>query len=52
MNSSYDHTVDAFYFSNSQIEEPHRSVKQISLGLREVYIDVDMNGNILGVEVF
>lgn len=52
MNAEYDGSVDAYYFSNESVPDPHTSVKQISLGLREVYLDVDLNGNILGVEVF
>jgi uncharacterized protein YuzE len=52
MNSEYDPSVDAYYFKNSKVEADHVSVRQISLGLREVYIDVDMNGDIMGVEIF
>lgn len=50
MNSSYDKEVDAFYFEPKQAHG--KSVRSIDLGTRRVILDVDISGNIIGVEVF
>lgn len=50
MNSNYDPEADAFYFSPKSMDG-HKIIKTVPLGLREVRLDVDMDGNIVGVEV-
>lgn len=47
MNSSYDPEADAYYFT---VSPGGTSVRQISLGHREVIADVDIDGKILGIE--
>jgi len=49
MNSSYDAEVDAYYFEDR--DSNGRSVRQVPLGTREVYADIDINGRIIGIEL-
>jgi uncharacterized protein YuzE len=49
LHSSYDGEADAYYF---RAECQYPSVKQIELGTRQVILDVDAYGRIIGVEVF
>lgn len=49
MNSSYDPEADAYYFEDRDSE--HKSVRQVSLGHRDVIADIDMNGHIIGIEI-
>jgi len=48
LTATWDQEVDAYYF-HAQTNFP--SVKQISLGTREVILDIDSYGRIIGVEV-
>lgn len=50
MRSTFDSEADAYYFSAKELA-PGESVKQIDLGTREVILDVDAYGQIIGVEV-
>ena len=48
MNSSYDSEVDAYYFS---APGESVSIQQVFLGQRDVIVDIDINGKIVGVEI-
>lgn len=47
MNASFDEEVNAYYFGG----EPGTVARTIDLGTRQVLLDVDNNGKIIGVEV-
>ena len=48
LSATWDEEVDAYYF---RAECQYPSVKQIDLGNRQVTLDVDSYGRIIGVEV-
>ena len=50
MNSSYDSEADAYYFEDRDASGKI-SVKQVYLGNREIFADIDMDGHIIGIEV-
>lgn len=49
LNAAFDPDADAYYFNNGS---RHPSVKQIGLGSRQVILDIDHYGQIIGIEVF
>lgn len=49
MNSSYDETADAYYFEDR--DSNGTSIRQVSLGRREVIADIDIYGKIIGIEI-
>ena len=48
LHGTWDEEADAYYF---RAECQYPSVKQIDLGSRQVILDVDAYGRIIGVEV-
>lgn len=47
MEASFDEEVNAYYFG----DEDTTVAKVVDLGSRHVFVDVDHNGKIVGVEV-
>jgi len=51
MRATFDDEVNAYHFSSEELR-PGEVVKTINLGSRNVVLDIDRNGRIVGVEVF